>query len=77
MSLVLCSNKDADKTQRQEQSIYNAWSFTNALSSTYEIPENSQVCLHSAKINLDGRSSLTQNNTKYYTWFVNQLILEE
>jgi hypothetical protein len=76
MSLVLCSNKDADKTARQEQSIYNAWSFTNALSSTYEIPENSQVCLQSAKVNLDGRSSLTQNNSKYYTWFGKELSLE-
>jgi hypothetical protein len=77
MSLVLCSNKDADKTQRQEQSIYNAWSFTNALSSTYEIPENSQVCLQSAKVNLDGRSSITQNNSQYYTWFGKELSFDE
>ena len=77
MSLVLCSNKDADKTQRQEQSIYNAWSFTNALSSTYEIEENSQVCLQSAKVNLDGRSSITQNNSQYYTWFGKELSFDE
>lgn len=69
MSLVIATNQDQDGTTRQEQSIYSAWSFRNSLSSVYKIPPNSQVALQSAKINLDGRTTLTRNNSWYYDYF--------
>ena len=73
MSLVICSNQDQDQTTRQEQSIYSAWSFKNDLSSVYNIPAQSQVCLHSAKINLDGRLTISGNNGIYYDWYGEEL----
>ena len=68
MSLVITSNRDNDRAKRQEDSVYSAWSYRNGLSSTYNIPANSQVCLQSAKVNLDGRTTLNQNNSWFYTW---------
>ena len=68
MSLVIASNQDNEYV-RDAQSIFTAWSFRNALSSTYKIPPNSQVCLQSAKVNLDGRMTVEQNNSVYYDWF--------
>ena len=68
MSLVITSNRDSDRAKRQEESVYSAWSYRNGLSSTYNIPANSQVCLQSAKVNLDGRTTLNQNNSWFYTW---------
>ena len=73
MSLVICSNQDQDKTTRQEQSIYSAWSFKNDLSAVYNIPAQSQVCLHSAKVNLDGRLTISGNNGIYYDWYGQEL----
>lgn len=73
MSLVIATNKDQDNTFRQEQSIFSAYSFRNALSSVYKIPANSQVCLQSAKVNLDGRNTITGNNSIYYDWFGTEL----
>ena len=75
MSLVICSNQDQDQTTRQEQSIYSAWSFKNDLSAVYDIPAHSQVCLHSAKINLDGRLTISGNNGIYYDWYGEELAL--
>ncbi len=69
MSLVIATNKDQDNTFRQEQSIYSAWSFKNSLSSVYKIPANSQVALQSCKVNLDGRTTLSRNNTWWYDYF--------
>ena len=68
MSLVIASNQD-NEIVRDEQSVFTAWSFRNALSSTYKIPPNSQVCLQSAKVNIDGRTLLEENNSVYYDWF--------
>jgi hypothetical protein len=68
MSLVIASNQD-NEVVRDEQSIFTPWSFRNALSSTYKIPPNSQVCLQSAKVNLDGRITVEQSNSVYYDWF--------
>ena len=72
MSLVIASNQD-NEIVRSEQSIFTAWSFRNALSSTYKIPPNSQVCLQSAKVNLDGRSTIEENNSVYYDWYGGEL----
>jgi hypothetical protein len=74
MSLVILTNQDQDKTFRQEQSIYSPWSFVNSLSSVYNIPANSQVCLQSAKVNLDGRVTITKNNSIWYDWFGDLLL---
>ena len=71
MSLVILTNQDQDRTFRQEQSIYSPWSFKNSLSSVYNIPANSQVCLQSAKVNLDGRVTITKNNSiivSHFNW---------
>jgi len=68
MSLVIASNQDNEYV-RDAQSLFTPWSFRNALSSTYKIPPNSQVCLQSAKVNLDGRTTVEQNNSVYYDWF--------
>tara|TARA_R100001480_G_scaffold130103_4_gene127665 strand:+ start:1053 stop:2936 length:1884 start_codon:yes stop_codon:yes gene_type:complete len=69
MSLVLLTNKDQDNTFRQEESVYSAFSFKNALSSTYKIPPNSQVALQSCKVNLDGRLTITGANSWWYDYF--------
>ena len=69
MSLVIATNKDNDNTFRQEQSIYSAWSFKNSLSSTYNIPADSQVALQSVKVNLDGRLTISSNNSWWYDYF--------
>ena len=69
MSLVIATNKDQDGTFRQDQSIYSAYSFRNSLSSVYKIPAHSQVCLQSAKVNLDGRATVTGNNSNWFDWF--------
>ena len=68
MSLVITSNRDSDRSARQEESIYSAYSYRNGLSSTYSIPPNSQVALQSAKVNIDGRATINRNNSMYYTW---------
>ena len=73
MSLVITSNRDSDRAKRQEESVYSAWSYRNGLSSTYNIPANSQVCLQSAKVNLDGRATITRNNSWFYTWHGKEL----
>ena len=69
MSLVITSNRDTDEATPNDQSIYSAYSYRNEMGSTYKIPANSQVCLQSAKVNLDGRAQLGLNQTIYYDWF--------
>tara|TARA_R110000824_G_scaffold8359_2_gene37807 strand:+ start:1067 stop:2962 length:1896 start_codon:yes stop_codon:yes gene_type:complete len=69
MSLVITTNKDQDSTFRQDQSIYSAWSYKNSLSSVYKVPANSQVALQSCKVNLDGRLTITGNNSWWYDYF--------
>ena len=69
MSLVITSNQDTDVRNATDQSIYSAYSYRNEMASTYKIPRNSQVCLQSAKVNLDGRAQLSAKNTIYYEWF--------
>jgi len=77
MSLVICSNQVADgSSDRQNQSIYNAWSFRNQLSSTYKIPANSQVALQSVKVNVDGRIVLSRQNNVFYQYFGKKLNLD-
>lgn len=77
MSLVICSNQEKDgASQRQGQSVYNAWSFRNPLSSTMTIPANSQVALQSCKINVDGRVVFSRNNHRFYTYFGDKLDLD-
>ena len=77
MSLVIATNKDQDGTFRQDQSIYSAYSFRNSLSSVYKIPAHSQVCLQSAKVNLDGRATVTGNNSNWFDWFGENLTNDE
>ena len=62
MSLVICSNNFKDgSVARQDNSIENAFSFRNGLSSTYTIPANSQVALQSAKLNINGKVVYSRN----------------
>ena len=76
MSLVICSNQDADgQTKRLQQSIYKPWSFKNTLSSTYKIPANAQVALQSCKVNIDGRVVISSANSTFYQFFGNKLDL--
>ena len=71
MSLVITTNSDSDVTDRQERSIYSAYSYRNDIGSTYKIPPHSQVCLQSAKVNLDGRVAV--GNSFYYDYFGKEL----
>jgi hypothetical protein len=73
MSLVITSNQDNENTFSQDQSIYSAYSYRNDIGSTYKIPPNSQVCLQSAKVNLDGRDTVSLGNSVYYDWMGKQL----
>lgn len=77
MSLVICSNSQQDgEIARQQNSIEEAFSFRNALSSTYKIPANAQVSLQSAKLNIDGRIVFSRNNHKGYQYFGKKLNLD-
>ena len=77
MSLVICSNQDADgKGNRQQSSVYTPWSFRNTLSSTYKIPANAQVALQSCKVNIDGRVVVSDANSKFYQYFGKKLNLD-
>ena len=70
MSLVICSNHFKDgNVARQENSIDNAFSFRNALSSTYQIKKNSQVALQSVKLNINGKVVFSRNTNKFYQFF--------
>ena len=70
MSIVICSNQDSDgAAQGNIQSINDAFSFRNELSSTMTIPAHSQVALQSVKVNVDGRIVLGKDNSRFYTWF--------
>jgi hypothetical protein len=77
MSLVICSNQDADgQSQRQSSSVYKPWAFRNTLSSTYKIPANAQVALQSCKVNIDGRIVISESNSKFYQFFGEKLNLD-
>ena len=76
MSLVICSNQDADgQSERLQSSVFKPWAFRNTLSSTYKIPANSQVALQSCKVNIDGRVVLSSANSKFYQYFGEKLDL--
>ncbi len=70
MSLVILSNdaKEQSDIVSSVQSIYKPWSFRNSLSSTMEIPANSQIALTSAKISLDGQISLAAGEKLLYVY---------
>ena len=77
MSLVICSNNAQDGTiSRQADSIDEAFSFRNTLSSTYNIPRDSQVALQSCKVNIDGRMTFSRNNHRLYQYFGEKLNLD-
>ena len=77
MSLVICSNQDADGAgQRLQSSVYKPWAFRNTLSSTYKIPANAQVALQSCKVNIDGRVVVSAANSKFYQYFGEKLNLD-
>ena len=76
MSLVICSNNFKDgSVARQDNSIENAFSFRNGLSSTYKIPANSQVALQSAKLNINGKVVYSRNINPFYQYFGKKLNL--
>ena len=64
MSLVVCANRENDNSGI-DGGIFEPWSFKNGLSSTYEIPANAQVGLHSCKINLNGTMTLSGSESMY------------
>lgn len=77
MSLVICSNQISDgSAEGKRSSIYQAWSFRNQLSSTYEIPANAQVALQSVKVNVDGRIPISRQNNVFYQYFGKKLNLD-
>ena len=65
MSLVVCSNQADDAGTSADSSIFEPWSFRNGLSSTYTIPKDAQVGLHSCKVNLNGTATLSGNEVLY------------
>jgi hypothetical protein len=77
MSLVICSNQDADgQGDRQRSSVYKPWAFRNTLSSTYKIPADAQVALQSCKVNIDGRVVISESNSKFFQYFGKKLNLD-
>ena len=68
MSLVICSNRENDRVNDSDGSIYEPFSFRNDMSSTYNIPKDAQVGLHSCKINLNGTMTLSGNEV-FYQYF--------
>ena len=77
MSLVICSNQDADgSSERQKSNLFQPWSFKNQLTSTYNIPKDAQVALQSCKVNIDGRISVNSDNSLFYQYFGKKLNLD-
>ena len=68
MSLVICSNRENDRVNDSDGSIYEPFSFRNDMSATYNIPKDAQVGLHSCKINLNGTMTLSGNEV-FYQYF--------
>ena len=67
--VVLSNNKVEDGIVATQGSIDKPYQFRNQLSSTYEIPANSEVALQSAKINMDGSIVVGKDNRVFYLWF--------
>ena len=69
MSLVLLSN-DASESQLvgQRDSIFKPYSFRNSITSTLEIPANSEVALQSCKICLDGSIGIEAGRRVLYIY---------
>jgi len=65
MSLVVCSNQEKDGADAGLNSVFDPWSFKNGLSSTYVIPKNAQVGLHSCKVNINGTATLTAGSSLF------------
>ena len=65
MSLVICSNQEKEGADDGLNSVFDPWSFKNGLSSTYTIPKNAQVGLHSCKVNINGTATLTTGSSLY------------
>lgn len=65
MSLVICSNREKDGADDGLNSVFDPWSFKNGLSSTYTIPKNAQVGLHSCKVNINGTATLSAGSALY------------
>ena len=77
MSLVICSNQDADgSSERQKSNLFQPWSFKNQLTSTYNIPKDAQVALQSCKVNIDGRIAVNEDNSLFYQYFGKKLNLD-
>lgn len=62
MSLIVCGNKGNDSIGDKDGSLGEAYSFRNDLSSTLVIPKNSQIGLHSVKIQTNGMFVLDGSN---------------
>lgn len=65
MSLVVCSNQEKDGADAGLNSVFDPWSFKNGLSSTYTIPKDAQVGLHSCKVNINGTATLTAGSSLF------------
>ncbi len=66
MSLVVLSNQAQDAQEaRNRNSISKPWSFRNTLTSTYQIPEDAQVALHSCKVNIPERVTVGSKDALY------------
>jgi len=70
MSLVICSNTAEDDLDNTTiNNINKAFSFRNALSSTYKIPPNAQVALQSIKYSLDSSLVLSTDSRTMYQYY--------
>lgn len=67
--VILSNNKVEDGIVANEGTMDKPFAFKNNLSSTYEIPANSEVALQSAKVNLDGSIIVGKDNRVFYAWF--------
>ena len=76
MSIVICANDSSESTiVGQESSIFKANSFRNSLTSTLELPKNSQVAMQSCKITLDGTFGI-EGGKKVFYLYLGEYILD-
>ena len=75
MSLILLSNDSAEAKRLNciNSGIYKPYEFTNHMNTPVVIPPNSEIAVHSLKINKDPRFNLNKSSNQFFLWYGEEL----
>lgn len=75
MSLIVLSNDSAEAKRLNvvNSGIYKPYEFTNHMNTPVVIPPNSEIAVHSIKINKDPRFNLNKSSNQFYLWYGEEL----